>query len=63
MLEPNMFEATDTSCADNTLNHVLDDLVYDPIRQGLDKLLEGCMLESLSSHVVDRRQETPMFYI
>jgi len=63
VLEPSLFEATDASCADNTLNHVLSELVYDPIQQGLDTLLEGLMLQSLTSHVAERRQETPMFYI
>lgn len=63
VLEPGWFEATDASCADNTLNRVLSDSVYEPIQQNLDTLLKNLLLESLVSTLKERRQETPMFYI
>ncbi|MGB7595579.1 MAG: Rrf2 family transcriptional regulator [Erysipelotrichaceae bacterium] len=63
VLEPGLFEATEASCSDNILNHVLSEKVYDPIQQNLYKLLETILLESLVSTLIDRRQETPMFYI
>jgi Rrf2 family protein len=63
VLEPNLFESPDASCVDSILNRVLSEQVYDPIQKQLEATLESLTLASLVSHVVDRRQETPMFYI
>jgi DNA-binding IscR family transcriptional regulator len=63
VLEPNMFESTDACCDDPVMNRVLNEQVFDPIQKQLEETLESLTLESLVSHVVDRRQETPMFYI
>jgi Rrf2 family transcriptional regulator, cysteine metabolism repressor len=63
VLEPSLFEVTETGSEDAILNHVIGDQVYASIQSRLEKMLETITLESIVSTVVDHRLETPMFYI
>lgn len=63
VLEPSLFETTETSCGDAALNAVLNNLVYGPLQMRLDNSLESLTLESLVAQTAERRLETPMFYI
>lgn len=63
VLEPQLFERVEDCCDDTAINHILTSSVFLEAQTRLDNFLESVTLASLVSDVVDRRLETPMFYI
>lgn len=63
VLEPQLFEKVETCCEDKVINQILASSIFLEAQTRLDDFLQQLTLSSLVSDVVDRRQETPMFYI
>ncbi len=63
VLEPALFETVDATSGDPLINRIVAKRVYDSVQIKVGEAFAAVTLESLVSEVLDRRIETPMFYI
>ena len=63
VLEPALFETVEAASGDSLMNQIVVNRIFDPAQMKVCEVFANITLESLVSEVLERRMETPMFYI